>query len=58
MKVMAKLYFRKSKNAGQRLKINGAPTVSRALTALIPLLEDTTATKAEITITVPRRRAA
>jgi hypothetical protein len=58
MKVMAKLYFKKSKHPGERVKLNGVPTVTSALMALIPIVGNTHATRAEITITVPRRRSA
>jgi len=57
MKATAKLYFRKSKTAAERIKVNGAINVSAALKDLAILIGDTTATRTEIVITVPRRRS-
>lgn len=57
MKATVKLFFKKSKNPTKRLKINGALSVSTALASLIPLIGETKATRAEIVITIPRRRS-
>jgi hypothetical protein len=58
MKATAKLFFRKSKTPAQRIKVNGAVSVGAALGGLQILIGDTRASRAEIVITVPRRRSA
>ena len=58
MKAIAKLYFGRAKHPKDTIKLNGASSVPAALHGLSVLIgEKSQATRAEITITIPRRRS-